>query len=111
MPVIFIVISANILIALVGFYLTWRLWRLKAALGGVTDALDRWEHNARHSLNPTVIPAALLLSQDKTASLRHQYARLQLQWNQIQKILALFRALLITFRWSQRLNRKYRKYP
>jgi hypothetical protein len=111
MSVIIIVVGVNSLIAFAGFYLTWRLWRFKTALGKVTNALDRWEHNARHSLNPSVTPAVLLLSKDRTASLRHQYARLQLQWNQIQKFLILLRALLATVRWSQRLNQKHLKKP
>jgi len=105
-PVVITVVSLNILIALLGFYVAWRLWRLKISLGGVADALVRWEQKARHSLDPAVTPAALLTGQQKTASLRYQYAQLQIQVQRVRQILRLLSFVPVVSRRIQRVSRR-----
>lgn len=99
-----IAVGLNILIALFGFYLAWRVWRLKTALGGVADALGRWEQNAHHSLDPEVLPPVILQGQRGTASLRYQYALLQLRLRQLQQVLVLVSFLPMAGRWARRLQ-------
>lgn len=102
------VISLNILIALFGFYTAWRLWRLKTSLGGLTEALLRWDQNARHSLDPAAVPAVLLDSKHQAASLRHQYALVQLQWRRVKQLIRLLSLLPATARWARRRQQKKR---
>lgn len=104
MPVIAIAVSLNILIALFGFYLAWRVWRLKQTLGGVTEALTRWEQNAHSGLNPGTLPPAILQGKRNTAGLRYRYAQLQVQIRQLQQVLALVSFLPLAGRWARRLH-------
>jgi hypothetical protein len=104
--VVITVVSLNILIALLGFYVAWRLWRLKISLSGVADALLRWEQNARHSLDPATTPAAILTGQQKTASLRYQYAQLQVQVHRVRQVLKLLSFVPVVSRWMGRVNRR-----
>lgn len=99
-----VAIGLNILIALFGFYLAWRVWRLKISLGGVADALTRWEQNAHHGLNPRVTPAVILQGKQGTASLRYQYAQLQVQVHRLQQILMLVSFLPVAAGWARKLN-------
>jgi hypothetical protein len=105
-PVVITVVSLNILIALLGFYVAWRLWRLKTSLSGVADALLRWEQNARHSLDPVATPAAILTGQQKTASLRYQYAQLRVQVHRVRQALKLLSFVPVVSRWMQQVNRR-----
>jgi hypothetical protein len=107
--VIIIVVSLNILIALFGFYVAWRLWCLKTSLGQVANALLKWEENARHSLNPTQTPAVILQGKDTTVGLRRQYAQLQLQLNRLRHLMMLLSFLPVASRWARRLDQ--RRYP
>jgi hypothetical protein len=87
--VIQLVISLNIAIALFGFYLAWRIWRVKRVLTAATVALTAWERNTHRALNPDITPALILRGQIATASLRDRYARLEKQLYQLQRIFSL----------------------
>jgi hypothetical protein len=95
--VIAVAISLNILIALFCFYVAWRLWRLQQTLAEIADALLRYERSTHNTLNPDVIPPAILLGQRGTARLRQQYARLQRQLQQLRKFIFII-GLLPTMR-------------
>jgi hypothetical protein len=85
--VIAVAISLNILIALFCFYVAWRLWRLQQTLSTIADALLIYERNTHNTLNPDVIPPAILLGQSGTARLRQHYARWQRQLQQLRKFM------------------------
>ena len=105
MPVTTIVIGVNILIALLGFYAAWRLWRFKETLGNIADALLDWERHAHNGLNLDTTPGRFLQGQQNAARLRQQYARFQVQLNQLQQILMLVRFFSVTGRWVRRFYR------
>jgi hypothetical protein len=97
--VVAVAVSLNLVIALFCFYVAWRLWRLTQTLGAVADALVTWERNTHNTLNPTVIPPAILLGQSGTARLRGRYAQLQIQLQRLQQVMALASMLPLASRW------------
>lgn len=94
-----VAVSLNLVIALFCFYVAWRLWRLTQTLGAVADALTNWERNTHNTLNPAVIPPAILLGQRGTAQLRGRYAQLQRQLQRLQQAIALVGLLPLANRW------------
>jgi hypothetical protein len=88
-PWVLWVVAINGLIALVGFYIAWTLWQVRNTLAEVADTVLEWERNTHEALDPTVTPPAILKGQASTAALRVQYARLQSQLRQGQRILGL----------------------
>ena len=101
-----LVIGFNIAIALLGFYMAWRIWLVKRALAAATTALTSWERNTHRVLNPEITPELILRGQQATASLRERYARLEHQIQQLQKI---FSMALLALRLLQRGGRRRRK--
>lgn len=77
--VISVIIGLNILIALLGFYLAWRIWCLRQTLAGVAKTLGEWDCHLHDRLNPEVTPGHILLARRGTAQIRQQYAHLQHQ--------------------------------
>ena len=94
-----VAVSLNLVIALFCFYVAWRLWRLSKTLGAVADSLVIWERNTHGTLNPAVIPPAILLGQSGTARLRGRYAQLHLQLRRLQQVLAVISMLPSASRW------------
>lgn len=99
-----VAIGLNIIIALFGFYVAWRLWRLGLVLSNIADSLVLWERNTHNVLNPTVIPPAIRLGQTGTARLRRQYAQLQLQVQRLRQLMAVVSLLPLVGRWVGRLG-------
>lgn len=100
-----LVIVINIAIALLGFYVAWRIWLVKQALATAASVLASWERNTHWALNPERTPDLILRGQQATASLREGYARLEYQMQQLQKIFAI---ALIGLRLLQRGGRRRR---
>lgn len=88
-----LVIGLNIAIALFGFYLAWRIWRVKRVLTSATVALTSWERSLHQALNTDNLPTSLLQTRRATALTRKRYARLLAQLQQLQRIFAI--ALLV----------------
>ncbi|MBE7381086.1 MAG: hypothetical protein F6J95_006720 [Leptolyngbya sp. SIO1E4] len=84
-----VVIGLNIAIALFGFYVAWRIWRVRQALAGFAVMLAAWERHTHWALNPDRTPDLILRGQQATASLRERYGRLEAQLQQFRRILAL----------------------
>ncbi|MEB3267006.1 MAG: hypothetical protein VKJ09_00540 [Leptolyngbya sp.] len=82
-------VALNGAIALAGFYLAWQLWQVRNTLAEVADTVLEWERNTHGVLDPAVTPPAILQGQTGTATVRAQYARLQGQLRQAQRILGL----------------------
>jgi hypothetical protein len=107
--VIAVAVSLNLAIALFCFYVAWRLWRLAQTLGAVADAMVVWERSTHNTLNPAVIPPAILLGQRSTARLRGRYAQLQRQLQQLQQVVSVVRLIPVASRWV-RLGARPRRF-
>jgi hypothetical protein len=99
--VIAVAITLNLAIALFCFYVAWRLWRLSKTLGAVADALVLWERNTHRTLNPAVVPPAILQGQAGTAQLRLRYGQLQRQLQLLDQGMAVVGLLPMAHRWLQ----------
>ena len=95
--------------ALFGFYLAYRLWHLKMALGDLADSLLDWENQVYDSLRFESRDKTISQSKQNIVGLRQKYARLQGQWNQLRQILILIRLLPLTGRWTQHIYQARRK--
>jgi hypothetical protein len=93
------VIILNGLIALAGFYLAWRLWRLGKTLANLADALSDWERSTHSTLDPALTPDLMLQGQRGAAQLRHYYGALQQLHRQGQQMLGVVNTLLVLNRW------------
>ena len=94
-----VAVSLNLVLALFCFYVAWRVWQLSKSLGAVADALTTWERNTHNTLNPIVIPPAILRGQASTAYLRQRYSLLQLQLQRLQQLMAMVGLLPQANRW------------
>ncbi|HSM81953.1 MAG TPA: hypothetical protein VLS96_09710 [Nodosilinea sp.] len=94
-----VAVTLNLLVALFCFYVAWRLWRLGKTLGAVADSLVLWERSTHATLNPVVIPPAILRGQRGTAGLRLSYRQLQRQLQQLQRVMAVVGLLPVAGRW------------
>lgn len=105
-----LVIGVNVAIALLGFYLAWRIWQAKQTLRSATIALTAWERSVHNALDPDQMPTLILRGSQTTASVRRRYADWQTQLRQLQKILAISLVVLRLFQqrgWLGRIaNRK-----
>ncbi|MBE9042548.1 hypothetical protein IQ235_17395 [Oscillatoriales cyanobacterium LEGE 11467] len=81
------VLIANALVALVCFYATWRVLKLRRTLARVADVLLDVERNTRYILHNA--PDFILSGQMGTRQFRHQYRQLELQMRRVRKVLAL----------------------
>ena len=94
-----LVIGLNVAIALLGFGLAWRIWRLKRTLTSASVVIDAWERHVQCLLDSQTTPALILQGQRATASTRQRYFQLQRQLQQLQRIFAI--ALMILRFWPQ----------
>lgn len=95
------ILIVNALIALVCFYLTWRVLKLRRTLARVADVLFDVERNTHYLLQDA--PDGIRSGQVGTQQFRRQYRQLELQMRRVRKVLAL----LSFGRWAwQRRGRK-----
>lgn len=92
--VIQLVIALNVAIALVGFWLAWRLWQLRQTLTSATVALDTLEQATRSALGPDQASAQLLEGRDALVLVRTRYRRMRQQLQQLQQIFAATATIL-----------------
>lgn len=83
------IVGLNLLIALVGFYLTWHLWQLHQTLKGVADALLVSEQQLQTALKTKAPSATILAGRSGIAALRSHYGHLQHQLHQLQRLVGL----------------------
>lgn len=84
---VMVVVVINLTIALLGFYLTWQVWRLRQAFSQAADALTVAERNTHRVLHKA--PEAILRGQLSTQELRRTYQQLQPKVRQAKQALAL----------------------
>jgi hypothetical protein len=100
--VIAVAVSLNLGIAVFCFYVAWRLWRLTQTLGAAADALVSWERSTHNTINPAVVPTAILRGQSGTAHLRQRYGQLQRQLQRLEQVMAVVGLLPMASRWLGR---------
>ncbi|MGL5082704.1 MAG: hypothetical protein ACRC8A_14555 [Microcoleaceae cyanobacterium] len=81
------VVGANLTISLLCLYVAWRIWKLRPTINRVERVLTQTERRVYNVLSGA--PAALKKGQQGTAMLRQRYRRLQIQTQQLQRILAI----------------------
>jgi hypothetical protein len=84
-----LVIGLNLAIALFGFYLTWRIWRVRRVLRSATVVLTLWERNAVLALKTEAAPTAIYRGQQTVTTARAQYARLEQALQQLRQLCAI----------------------
>ncbi|ASC71733.1 hypothetical protein XM38_026870 [Halomicronema hongdechloris C2206] len=99
--VVLVVVGLNLAIATAGFYLAWRLWRLRLHLSRLADLLLAWQQDSQRHLRET----PLHLGRQGTARLRQQYAQLQQQVLLIRRLVSIMGWLAAILRRRQRLGR------
>lgn len=107
-----LVVILNTLIALLNFYIAWRVWKIRRVLAGATKAILAADRNTYNVLHPA--PRAIAIGQKGTLALRNQYGKLQKQLQQLVQILALIRLGLgvLGRRWTKfDSNRSVRLRP
>lgn len=83
------VVVFNTLLALVNFYIAWRVWKMRRVLAGVTQGIQAADRNTYNTLHPA--PDAIAIGQKGTSALRQQYQKLEIQLERLGQILALIR--------------------
>jgi hypothetical protein len=82
-----VVVTINIVISLLLFYVAWQVWQVKQRLTNIADTLSLAERNTYTVL--TRAPEAIYQCQESIGYLRATNQRLQLQMQQIRKALQL----------------------
>jgi hypothetical protein len=82
-----IIISLNLLIALIGFYVAWKVWRLQRTLAKVAEILIAAERNTDHALQGA--PQAIIKGQLGVYQLRQAYRQSGPQFQRVRQALLL----------------------
>lgn len=83
------VVTFNTLLALINFYIAWRVWKIRRLLAGATKAILTADRNTYNLLQKA--PRAIAIGQKGTSGLRQQYGKLAIQVERLGQILALIR--------------------
>jgi len=103
-----VVVVLNVLISLLCLYVAWQVWNLRRTLAAVVDAITIAERNTYNLLQGA--PNAISKGQLGVHGLRERYQQLELQLQQVQKVLTglgLLQSLLrsgVRLRSSSALN-------
>jgi len=82
-----VIISLNLLIALIGFYVAWKVWRLRQTLAKVADILIAAERNTDNVLHGA--PQAIIRGQLGIYQLRQSYLKSGPQLQRVRRALLL----------------------
>ena len=97
-----IVVVLNVLISLLCLYVAWQVWNLRRTLAAVVDALTIAERNTYAVLHGA--PNAIYKGQLGVHGLRERYQQLELQLQQVQKVLTVLGLLQSLLRSGVRLR-------
>lgn len=100
---ILLVVSLNLLIAGIGFYGAWRLWRWRQQLTTLTTNLVQWEQTAQLALSADRAPHQLMQSQRSLAAVRQGYRLLDSQVQMLRQVLLITSTATLMV---QRMRRK-----
>lgn len=101
---VILVVTVNILIALINFYLAWRIWKLRLSIAAVTDTLNSVERKIYNIFNPA--PKKISVGRVGTSNLRKRYRQLETQLLRLQQVFTLLSFLPKLGRQGFRLNSK-----
>jgi hypothetical protein len=100
---IFFVIISNFSLTLVNLYLVWRLWRWRSSLAQITATLTKVERRVHAVLAPA--PVVITKGEKGTHQLRERYHQLELQLENLSKIVTLL--TLVSRIWQRQARRRY----
>lgn len=81
------VVTVNVLIALINFYLAWRIWKLRLSIAAVADTLNQVERKIYNIFNPA--PKKISIGRVGTSNIRKKYRQLETQLLRLQQVFTL----------------------
>lgn len=94
-----LVLVCNLVISLFGFYLAWRIWKIRRVLAAVADIVAGAERNTDWVLRGA--PQAISKGQIGIHGLRKRYQHLEFQLQQVQRVLLVLGFIQKTYRSRQ----------
>jgi hypothetical protein len=94
-----VVVVMNTLIALLCFFVAWQIWKIRRVLRRISNTLAAVERST-HALLYNA-PTAISRGEGGANLLRQRYQQLELQLQQVQKVLGLLSLGQVV--WQQRL--------
>ncbi|MBP0018787.1 MAG: hypothetical protein J7647_14725 [Cyanobacteria bacterium SBLK] len=86
------VIVFNCLLAIINFYIAWKILRLRKTLANATQTLISLDRTLYNALHPT--PHYIYIAQKGAANLRDRYGNLEGQLQKVQRLLNLLNLIL-----------------
>lgn len=90
------------MIALVGFYSAWRLWRVRKLLASATATIVAWEQDIQRQLEAQTLTEPLVQGQRAMMACKQGYQRWAQQMQQLQQGLTIAMLVLRLMRRQQR---------
>ena len=84
---VILVVISNLIIALINFWLAWQIWKLRKSLIRWRKTLIKCERNSHRLFYPA--PEIITQGEDKVHRLRANLRKLQLQVEQLQKLVRI----------------------
>lgn len=94
-----LVLVCNVVISLFGFYLAWRLWKLRRVLAAAAEIIARAERSTYWVLHGA--PQAISKGQIGIHGLRKRYQHLEFQLQQVRRVLLVLGFIQKTYRSRQ----------
>jgi hypothetical protein len=98
-----LVVGINLIIALVGFYVAWRIWQVRQSLASTTVALIALERSINGVDTMAQTTTVLDRSQRAMALTRYRYHKLQTQLRQLHRIFGV--AVVVLRLWRRGIRR------
>ncbi|MEQ9355113.1 hypothetical protein [Coleofasciculus chthonoplastes] len=99
-----VVVILNLLISLFGFYLAWRIWKLRRVIGAAADIVARAERSTYRVLHGA--PQAISKGQIGVHGLKKRYQHLEFQLQRVQRVLMVLGFIQKTYQSRRRRRGK-----
>ncbi|MEQ8469477.1 hypothetical protein [Coleofasciculus sp. E1-EBD-02] len=99
-----VVVILNLLISLFGFYLAWRIWKLRRVLAAAADIVARAEQSTYRVLHGA--PQAISRGQIGVHGLKKRYQQLEFQLQRVQRVLMVLGFIQKTYQSRRRRRGK-----